>query len=244
MTAESTLGDESNKQQKSILMSAAYKAARQDLVDMAKEGMADWYLEKSKFSNYRWQSWSRRPGNDDSIFDLMPKSMTHADYSVRSSGLFKGLEFSQIVGICFEDDAFKFILRHAYNNYLFWFLVYQVLIVRENEPQVPYKLEYVKRRLSSCRSTSYGSGVQLSDAIVAKLKATQASMHGMIDGSQIEVDKLPVGLASYLKDLGLVLELESKDAYGVPNLLMNPMLTEMLQELNAQGNQLPATDNK
>jgi hypothetical protein len=206
------------------------EAGKADLVNIAKVGMAESWEDMHDVhpgSHAHMQKQLR-----STMIRLLPQSLSSDPYRARAEGIFSGLVFPDIVALCFEKDAFAFLLEVSCNEFLFYRNLRYVADYdwgADQNETMPFKLDYVRRRLVEER-TPFGIPTSpFSTASIARLQALAAANGGKLDPNTLEA-----AYAFELIRLGLVLRCKLDDAYTVSPLVINPMWHPWLGKLGIE----------
>ena len=117
------------------------RVMKQELAALAESGMK---------SNYKQMHELAESGRQSRLRDV-----NACDGAIVDGGIFAGLNVADILSLCFTDAALRFILTHAYNDYL---LFQHVANSLQNLPggslSLPIELKHVRRQLLS--NTPFG----------------------------------------------------------------------------------------
>lgn len=203
----------------------AMKAAKLDLVEMARAGMAE---QHSCMYDLEVVAHGTRKKYRDSIFSLLPRSYARQQDSCCGQGIFRGLLLGEILEYAFTPEAVDFLIEHSYNPYVFWSNIYDTVfsLFREDTAALPLDLETVKKRIIG-ENTPFGVvSSPFSDLNMGRLKAAAKENQGKFDPN-----KLPAAYAFDLIRAGFLFRQKLEDYRQPSVLVVNPMWQHLLDDL-------------
>lgn len=218
------------------LSTQAQKAAKLELVEMARAGMQEKY---HTMYDLEVVAHGTRMQYRDSIFDMLPRSVSgHGQYdqSRVASGVFRGMAVHEILDMCFTKEAVDFFIEHAYNGHIFWSNIYHTVfsMFREDTAEMPYDLETVKSRVIGDRTPFGVVSSPYSDLNMGRLKAAAKKNKGKFDPN-----KLPAAYAFELIRAGFLFRQKLEDYKQPSVLVVNPMwqhiITDLVETAPAEG---------
>lgn len=210
------------------LSAQAQKAAKLELVDIARAGMAEHYFT---MHDLEVVAHGTRMQYRDSIFNLLPRSCAgHGQYeqSRVGSGVFRGMAVHEILDACFTKEAVDFFIEHAYNGHIFWSNIYHTVfsIFREDTATLPLDLDTVKSRVIGDRTPFGVVSSPYSDLHMGRLKAAAKKNKGKFDPN-----KLPAAYAFELIRAGFLFRQKLEDYKQPSVLVVNPMWKHLIDDL-------------
>jgi hypothetical protein len=214
----------SSEQQKPLTFaSLAESAAKQELVEIARAGMAQSYSYRYDFEVV---AFSTRTTYRDSIYELFPRDHLDRDYRI-SEGVFKFRYPGEVFELCFTKEALDFLIDHSYNPFFVWSMVFQTAncFLRENKRTLPFTLEDVKTEVIGERTPFGLVSSPYSDLHMGRLKAAAKKNKGKFDPN-----KLPAAYAFELIRAGFLFRQKLEDYQAQPVLVVNPLWQHLLDD--------------
>lgn len=208
------------------LSAHAMNVAKLELVEIARAGMAEHY---ETMYDFEVVAYSTRTTYRDSIFNLLPRSLTNRE-SRMASGFFARLSLNEILSLCFTQEAVDFFIDHAYNGHIFWSNIYHCVSspFREDTDPLPLDLETVKSRVLGDRTPFGVVSSPYSNHHMGRLKAAVQESNGKFDPN-----KLPAAYTFELILAGFLFRQKLEDYKQPSVLVVNPLWQHLLDDTTA-----------
>lgn len=210
------------------LAQQANKAMVAGLVELARAGVSESYYTRYNFEvtghGMRQRQLDQSPVQTPSQFRTQGRGI--------SSGVFVELTMTEVFNLCFTPEAFALLIKHAYNDYVFWHNIIdfcQWFFSAPLEMSLPFSEELVEKRLFPSNRTPFGVKTSTySDFHMSRLTDAVRANGGVFDPN-----KLPAPYAVHLLMSGFLLNVKQEDYAAPPSLMVSPMWQHVVDEIVA-----------